>query len=354
VSTSDFTGEAVHDRRRHLARLIASGRVDAPLEGDLREFARTEGVLPLLEWMGGGLATLRASAAVQLARSARLARVLDRLAGEGVTAIVFKGAHLAYACYPDPALRPHVDTDLLIRPEDAVVVQRVFERTGHQRLPHVSGRFVLPQFHYIDGSVGGAHAYDVHWQIATPIAFRDRFPFDEVRAEAVRLPAFGPNGLGPSLPHALLFACVHRAAHHGASDRLIWLLDVRLLLRSASQTQIEEFCRRADVAGLNAVCHDACARAAALFGDVSVPAALRARAEATAEPSRAYLDAPSSLKQLWLDLRALEAWRDRGVLLREHLFPPASYMRAAFPSGRPLAWAYAARLIGGAWTRRAR
>ena len=314
----------------------------------MREFARGEGVLPYLEWMGGGLATLRASAAVQLARSARLARLLDQLAGAGVTAIVFKGAHLAYACYPDPALRPHVDTDLLIHPDEAKTVQRVFEQTGHRRLPHVSGRFVLSQFHYIDGSVGGAHAYDVHWQLATPVAFRDCLPFDEVRAEAVPLPAFGPNGRGPSLPHALLMACVHRAAHHGASDRLLWLLDVRLMLQSASPAQIEAFCRRADAAGLNAVCHDACARAAELFGDVSVPADLRVRAGARAEPSRAYLDAPSSLKQLWLDLRALDAWRDRAALLREHLFPPASYMKASSPSGTPLAWAYAARLIGGA------
>ena len=196
--------------------------------------------------MSGDFASLRAHAALQLARQARLTRLLDLLAADGVTAIVFKGAHLAYACYPDPALRPFVDIDLLIRPATPKPARRVFERSGYRLIPHVSGRFVMSQFHYVDGAVGGAHAYDVHWQIANPVAFRDALPFDELLAGAVPLPAFGRNGRGPSLPHALVLACVHRAAHHGGGDRLIWLMDVRLMLRMATAEQREEFCACAD------------------------------------------------------------------------------------------------------------
>ncbi len=207
----------------------------------------------------------------------------------------------------------------------------------------------MSQFHYVDGAVGGAHAYDVHWQIANPVAFRDALPFDELLAGAVALPAFGRHGRGPSLPHALVLACVHRAAHHGGGDRLIWLMDLRLMLRMATAEQREEFCACADRAGLNAICHDACARAAELFGDVTVPAPLRSRAAVSHEPTRAYLESPTPLRQIWLDLQALDTWRDRSTLVREHLFPPASYVKASTTSRTPLAWAYATRLVRGAW-----
>jgi hypothetical protein len=333
--------------RRLLAKMIASGQAAPALDAHQRELAKAEGVLPCIDWMGGDLHQLRAHAALQLARQARLTRLLDRLAAEAVTAIVFKGAHLAHACYPDPALRPFVDVDLLIRPADAEAARGVFERAGYRLIPHVSGRFVMSQVHYVDGDVGGAHAYDVHWQIANPIAFRDALPFDELRARAVPLSVYGRNGFGLSLPHALLVACLHRAAHHGGGDRLIWLMDLRLMLGMATREQIEEFCAHADRAGLNAVCHDACARAAELFGDVSVPEPLRSRAAGSNEPTRAYLQSPTPLKQLWLDLKSLDTWRDRTTLVREHLFPPASYMKASADSRMPLAWTYAARLVRG-------
>lgn len=339
--------------RRRLARMIAAGCPDHALDAELRELARVEGVLPLIEWIGGPVPPqLRTQAVLQLARRARLRRLLDLLAADGVTVIVFKGAHLAYTFYPDPALRPHVDIDLLIHPRDVEAARRVLERSGHRLLPHVSGRFVMSQFHYVDGGAG-AHTYDVHWQIANPTMFRDLLPFEHVRAQAVRLEPFGAHGLGPSVPHAMLIACMHRAAHHGASDRLIWLQDLRLMLQSASTRQLDEFCRLADAAGLNAVCADACARTADLFGDVAVPARLRVQAGATPEPTRAYLAAPSPLRHLWLDLRALGSWWDRAVLLREHLFPPVGYIRQTADSRAPLPWHYATRIVRGAlaWMR---
>jgi hypothetical protein len=349
--------ELAGERRRQLARIISGAQPEIIRDPELLELARSEGVLPLLQWLAAGGAAgeaadaLRPQAALQLARRARLVRLLGLLAAEGVVALVIKGAHLAYACYPDPALRPHVDTDLLIDPADVEKARGVFERSGHGAIPHVSGRFVMSQFHYVDGGTGGAHAYDVHWRVANPLAFRDVLPFDTVRRRAVRLPAMGPHAFGPCRAHALVIACIHRAAHHGASDRLVWLNDLRLLLRSASPAEVDEFSALADAGGINAVCHDACARAADLFGDVQVPDALAARARSALEPTRAYLDAPSPMRQLWLDFRALRAWPDRGALLREHLFPPPAYVRAT--SRGPLAWAYATRVARGFfdWTR---
>ncbi len=326
--------------------MIAAGRVEWPLDLNLRELARSEGVLPFLLWLAGDQGQLRPQAALHLARRPRLTRLLDLLASEGVQAVVFKGASLAQTHYPDPALRPHVDTDLLIDERNVDAARGVFERSGHRLLPHVTGRFVTSQFHYVDGETGGGHTYDVHWRIADPAVFRRLLPFSEVRAHAVAIDVFGANGFAPSIPHALVMAAVHRVAHHANSDRLIWLLDMRLLLRAASSDHIDEFCLLADAAGVNAICHDACVRTADMFGDVDVPALLARRGASACEPTRAYLNAPSPLKRIWLDLQAL-GWRDRAAFLREHVLPPASYMQATSPSRAPLPWKYASRLALG-------
>jgi hypothetical protein len=346
----DLASEREPECRRTLARIIATSTASTPSNLDdpeVRQFARSEGVLPLLEWIEGRWdGEYRAQATVQIARRARLTRLLNLLNAEGVDAIVFKGAHLAYACYPDPALRPHVDTDLLIHPRDTDKARRAFERSGHRLIPHVSGRFVMSQFHFADGGVGGYHAYDVHWRISNPVVFRNVLPFDEVRAQTRSIAALGENGRGPSIPHALLIACVHRAAHHGASERLIWMMDIRLLLQAASAGNLDEFCRLAQEYRMSGICADACARAATFFGDVTVPDGLSQTAGTASEPSRAYLFAPSTLRQHWLDLRATP-WRDRPALIREHLFPPAEYMKDISTSPSPLAVRYLTRMVRG-------
>jgi hypothetical protein len=49
------------------------------------------------------------------------------------------------------------------------------------------------------------------------------------------------------------------------------------------------------------------------------------------------------------DLRTLSRWRDRWRLVREHAFPPATYMRRvyALSSAAPLPLLYARRLLRG-------
>jgi hypothetical protein len=56
------------------------------------------------------------------------------------------------------------------------------------------------------------------------------------------------------------------------------------------------------------------------------------------------------------DLLALSTWRERGQLIREHLFPPRSYIRGKYgaPSALMLPALYAWRILSGAprWLRR--
>ena len=73
------------------------------------------------------------------------------------------------------------------------------------------------------------------------------------------------------------------------------------------------------------------------------PPALAAAADEA--PAR-YISA-TVLRRHWMDFCALERFRDRAQLLREHVFPSARYMRAKYPNQarRSLPWLYFKRAI---------
>ena len=83
-----------------------------------------------------------------------------------------------------------------------------------------------------------------------------------------------------------------------------------------------------------------------------VAEARRGSGVAGTEASVAFLHGErAQLATLASDLRALPSWRDRGVLIYEHLFPPRSYMRGVYaPASRaPLPVLYLRRVVRGAW-----
>ncbi|RME73596.1 MAG: hypothetical protein D6784_11700, partial [Chloroflexi bacterium] len=62
----------------------------------------------------------------------QLTELLAAFSAAGIPVIVLKGALLAHLVYPDPALRPMNDIDLLFRPADLPTAARVLEDLGYQ------------------------------------------------------------------------------------------------------------------------------------------------------------------------------------------------------------------------------
>lgn len=62
-----------------------------------------------------------------------LLRLAAALEGEGVDFLVLKGPAVAHTCYPDPAWRPYVDIDLLVRTRDWRLACRVLSEQGFRR-----------------------------------------------------------------------------------------------------------------------------------------------------------------------------------------------------------------------------
>lgn len=336
------------------------------------EAAHEQGMLPLVathleetDAAASWPSTLRAALARDLRRAivveevqrAALVGVLDALAAERVGALLFKGTPLAYTHYPQPWLRPRMDTDLLVDERDVATVQRLLEARGYTRSPLVDGSLVMRQGEYVRADPSGvSHAIDVHWRLGNPRILADLLSFDEMWARAGRVASLGEAARTPCAEHALVVASVHRVAHHGSRPRLIWLYDLHLLAGTMVAEELAKSAQRALRARVARILAHELAAARAAFGtrlaiDPGDLDAIFAGADPN-EPSVRYLHPTQRrARRLLIDLRLMSSWRDRARLIGQHLFPSPAYMRVTYGrSGRAiLPVLYAHRILTGVW-----
>jgi hypothetical protein len=300
----------------------------------------------------------RAQTARELLRRKELISVLNVLAAESIHPILLKGTALAYSLYDDPASRPRVDTDLLIRANDVDAVRRVMARCGYTAPTHCDGDLLFCQFPLKKADEFGlVHAFDFHWKISTQSLFADVLVFDEIAAAAMAVPALGVHARTAGPVHALLLACIHPVMHHRNAESLIWIYDIHRLASRLSDQEFDRFTKLAVAKQVSAICVYQLRAARRRFGTrvpkkaISDLAAVRAR-----EPSTAYLRPNRQWRdELISNMRGLPHWSDRLRLLREVALPGPAYMLRAYgltPS--PLTAAllpalYLHRLASGGW-----
>jgi hypothetical protein len=340
------------------------------------ETADVEDVLPALahalaaaHWAGvppaarrrlaDGLALSRARHVVM---TRVLAHVLQRCAGEGIAVIVLKGPVLAERVYPDPALRPFSDLDLLVPPADRVRMDGVLAALGHRRVADEhSWEFDL--------AFDGATLYespegvrlDLHWALLTEPRFVWSAAGAEIWARSVPITVAGQPARGLGREDLLLYLAAHLAVHHSLGG-LLRYWDVALLLERESEAidwatlptrAMRWRTRRALFFGLLG--------ARALF-DARVPeavlAALRPRGlRAALLAALVRRGEPARLQRLehLVTLLLVDRAGDLLGALRHAVWPSAGWMRARYNA--PAAWrpalyrAHARRLgrvVGGA------
>lgn len=295
-------------------------------------------------------------AALDAVREIELRGLVAAIDARAVRALLMKGAHLAYTHYRRSDLRPRVDTDLLIARKDREAAVEVLHGRGYESTGHVVGTLVMYQACYVRRSHGvPIHVVDLHWKVANPQVFSDLVSYDELYASAVAVPTLGPGAWALSDIHALLIACVHRVAHHYDAEVLIWLHDIHLVASRLSAGEWSTFEHLCHSRGVAQVCRRSLERASAAFGTV-LPAfvtnASHGDLSETESATAAFLEpGRRHVEQVVGDLRALPSWGDRARLVRQHVFPPKSYMRRSYApsSGAPLAVLYVRRALQGAW-----
>ena len=343
------------DLRRLCAALVDGGAFEA--DARVLDLARDHRVDVLLAQRTGDRETLRAAAADALALECDVTALCDGASAANVDLLLLKGTALAYTHYAAPHLRPRADIDLLVRREDLGRAGRVLVELGYGRSVEADAELWTGQRHYLKPTPSGPVMVDLHWRAANPLAFADALPFDDVWRRAVRVPALGDHVRTLSPADSLLLACLHRVAHHQDRLDLLWLFDVHLLASRMSAEEFVLFSSEAVRARAARVSAHGLRLAQDCFG-TPLPEGLLARLDtAEDEPSAAFIGGgKSAFDVARADMAALSGWRLRASLLREHLFPPASYMRRRYAGWPPalLPVAYVHRMVLGAprWLRR--
>lgn len=358
----------------HLGQLlpsqIVSAEVASSISPDVLRIAEDHWVAPLLAhrvagepWRAVPCAQVRDTlrkhlcyeAGFELMTRREVHALITDCAEIGIDLLVMKGAALAYTHYPAPHVRPRLDTDVLIAADDRARMHALLYRRGYTRVPAISGRAVVHQAEYTRELPGGlAHSVDVHWKIANPAAFADLFTFAELRKTGARVPQLGDAAWTPAPVETLLLLAIHRMAHHERDLDLLCMFDVHLVAEQLSAAEWRRLVAMAEERGLTQICAEAVQTARDVV-PTAVPAFVEAwiarnagapvprRFAAFARRDRRVADVIAS------DLRVLDGWRARANLLREHLLPPASYMRARYPQAPrwALPYWYAHRIVAG-------
>lgn len=348
------------DLRDDLIRCLRHRGDGDPWSDDLLACARANRVHLLLADRRGIVSLqdeLRAAAVIEAAEERELQRVLAALSKAGIRPVLLKGVALARTHYPRPELRPRTDTDLIIPPGGRESTAQALMELGYERVPEVSGRLTTGQFHlHKRDALGFFYALDIHFRISNIRAFAEVLRYDELARDARPIPSLGVHAWGPSPVHALMIACVHRVAHHGNDDSLLWLLDVSLLARSLQPHQRDQFTELAAARKVRAVCGSSLMLADGAFGGIGADW-LRSLATHTPEPTAAFLvGAMRQVDALKQDLLATPGLWQRLQILGEHLFPSPSFMYERYDTRRTLGlpFLYAHRIITGMpkWFRR--
>jgi len=300
----------------------------------------------------------RAQTARELLRRKELISVLDVLAAEGIHPILLKGTALAYSVYDNPASRPRVDTDLLIRGNQVDAVRRVMARSGYTAPTHCDGDLLFCQFPVKKtDEFGLVHTFDFHWKISTQSLFADVLVFDEIADVAIAVPALGVHARTAGPLHALLLACIHPVMHHRNAESLVWIYDVHLLASRLSGREFDRFTELAVAKQVSAICAHQLTAARRWLGTHIPNQAITALGAGPArEPSTAYLRPNRQWHdELISNIRGLPRWSDRLRLLREVALPGPTYMLEAYGlAASPLGAAllpvlYLHRLASGGW-----
>lgn len=165
--------------------------------------------------------------------------LLNLLASHGIDALTFKGPVLATTGYPNEKVRPYLDLDILVRPEDVDETVSILESAGFEECNSLPASYessegvFLPLLHHVHGNAEGyvrdvgtpkeLHV-DVHWGL---VSHYYSFPLDPEELWERRQSVTLENGATVSTfspEDTLLVLCMHGSKHN--LDRLSYVFDV--------------------------------------------------------------------------------------------------------------------------------
>ncbi len=185
-------------------------------------------------------------AAANAYNALRVEPVLARLQAERISFLVLKGAALNATVYDDPSIRPMVDLDLLIHPEDAARADRVLRDAGCTPGAELVQQDFFPRYYYESEYFTPDSLpvkIDLHVRPFRPLRYARTVPDDALWDEPMTV-EFGQLAVQIPGPQAMLIHLAVHAACHGLKE-VRWLYDIQCWLdRFSDQIDVETLAQR--------------------------------------------------------------------------------------------------------------
>ncbi|WP_260483841.1 nucleotidyltransferase family protein [Sphingomicrobium flavum] len=154
-----------------------------------------------------------------------LLRTITLLATRDIAPIVLKGGYLAFACYPQPGLRPLRDLDLWVEADEALAAFHLLVENGYRPLDPGDPAQALAHLHQLPALEAPS---------GTPVELHVRLGHGanspDPRAHARRWKLDGQELMTPSPALMLLHIIIHAAYDHRFDNGPITLPDAALII----------------------------------------------------------------------------------------------------------------------------
>jgi hypothetical protein len=346
-----FVRALVSDHHDGLDDWLAANRLNMSLVAWLR----AQGLAPLAFYRmrGAGLAQcpidvadiLRAdyyaTTAYHTLLSTALRDLLVELSPAGIRPIVLKGMVLSSTLYPTPAARPTSDLDLLIERGQVPAAKQALLKLGYQDTLCLEpeGHLAFSSHLHVQRDCPGGQtvAVEAHWHLVHDPGYVRHIDIDLLRARAQPADLSGCSALVLDPADQLLHACTHLLLHHSQNPRLIWLLDLRLLVQRYGPTwNWDNILHRANAMHLAAALYYWLAQTEIWFGAFLSEEARQALAAARPAGDEAkYLSAAQAgdwrvWASYWQRASGTIGLRQRLTFVLETFFPPWTYMQRRY------------------------
>jgi hypothetical protein len=284
-------------------------------------------------------------AAVFRLQDKELERVCERLNQSGIRYLLIKGAAICYQLYPQPEIRPRVDTDVFIAESDIQRMKDALTSIGYEPMVAHDGGLVSYQtgMKFTD-ACALTHVIDIHWNLSNRHEYRDILGFELAYASSVSISRFSFPVYAPGDVFALCLACQHLVGHHSDNPRLIWLYDMRLLLQRMSDNDIDSFVELVTNQNLEGAASQALTELNRHF-NTGAAGILDRLGYREGVP----LKSESRLELLNSNLNSFPTLSSKLRYLTALAFPPIEYMEKHFSQGSKLLipWHYLYRILRG-------
>lgn len=183
--------------------------------------------------------------------SSEFEAVVRLLSNAGIAPLALKGPALANRLYPSPAMRHCMDIDLLVEPEEFERAAAQLTAAGYESEIGVSASYLRQHGHHLTFTKPGCAPVELHFQ--SYAGFGVVVPARALLARAESVPLGNAVSVKVPAPEdEFLYLAIHAVGH--SFVRLVWLYDLKLLLRRYPSFAWDELHRRAsDLHVANAV-----------------------------------------------------------------------------------------------------